>query len=137
MTEHEYLVALYSFLPFGPARCRLLISYFSSAKNSWNADLGNLREIGLTDKLISKFESYRKNFNKDNYFSRLEKHKINYITYTDKNYPENLKDLENAPLVLYVLGKLNKNDSNAIAIVGTGRTILLSTSRSLWYTLSK
>jgi len=119
MTEKEYLTAVYAFNYFGPARVKLLLSVFKSAKKIWNADTKDLLEIGLTGGKISEFESFRKNFDPDNYFKKLKKLKINVVTFLEKEFPENLKGLEGAPLILYYKGKLSVRDSNSVAIVGS------------------
>ena len=46
---------------------------------------------------------------------------LKIITLFDQEYPENLKNISGAPLVLYCLGSLTKQDSCAIAIVGSRR----------------
>jgi DNA processing protein len=119
MSEKQYLVALYAFTSFGPARTNLLINYFGSSKAAWNADRGKLREIGLSKKTVEKFNVFRKNFDLKEYFNRLKKLKIEYVIHSDDNYPENLRGLEGAPLVLYVLGRLKASDTQAVAMVGT------------------
>lgn len=119
MTDREYLVALYSFLPFGPARTRLLISYFGSAKDAWSASCKSLVEIGLKERTVEKFLGYRKSFNFTAYFNRLKKLSIQYVTINDSGYPENLTDIANSPVILYYIGKLAKGDRNAVAIVGS------------------
>lgn len=119
MTERQYLVALYAFLPFGPARIKLLRDFFGSAEKVWKTDNNKLLEVGLKKDLATKFSLHRKNFDFKDYFNRLKKLSINYVTIDDKDYPENLLDLSNAPVVLYYLGEFNANDANAVAIVGS------------------
>jgi DNA processing protein len=119
MTEREYLVALYSYVYFGPARTKLLIDYFGSASKAWNASKKNLSNISLRPDRLEDFIKYREKFNFKEYFIRLKKLKIDFITIDDGNYPENLVDLDDAPLVLYIRGKMTLKDSNAVAIVGS------------------
>lgn len=119
MTERQALVALYSYIPFGPARTKLLVDYFGSAKAAWRGDRKKLFEIGLKVERVEDFIKYRNGFAQEAYFARLKKLKIDFSTTSDANYPENLLDLENAPTILYIRGKLSVNDSNAVAIVGS------------------
>lgn len=51
----------------------------------------------------------------------LQGRNVKMLTILDKDYPENLKDLEDAPPILYCRGKLVLGDGNAVAIVGTRR----------------
>lgn len=119
MSEREYLAALTSYTPFGPLRTKLLVEYFGGAKNAWEASGKKLKEIGLRQDLVENFMEYRRNFNFKGYFSYLQQHKIEFITINDENYPENLKNLTDAPQILYLRGKLSKNDVNSVAIVGS------------------
>ena len=119
MSQKEYLIACYAFTDFGPARTNLLLSYFKSAKNIWNASFDELNNVGIRKTTAEKFIIHRKNFNIVNYFENLKKLNIGCLIRSDKDYPENLKELENAPIVLYYRGKLSKNDTNSVAIVGS------------------
>ena len=121
MTERQALVALYSYIPFGPARIKLLVDYFGSAQKAWRVSRKKLLEVGLKTDRAEDFLNYRDEFDPKNYFKRLKKLKIDFITINDRSYPENLVDLEDAPPVLYVRGKITLADSNAVAIVGSRR----------------
>ena len=51
----------------------------------------------------------------------LKEEKVKMITMLDKDYPVNLKNLEDAPPILYCKGEILPEDSNAVSIVGTRR----------------
>jgi len=119
MTEKESLIALTAYIPFGPARIKLLLDYFGSAKKSWNANERDIRQIGLGEERAIGFLRYRHHFDASEYFNRLKKLKIDVIAFNEKLYPENLKDLANSPVALYIKGKIKLVDTSAIAIVGS------------------
>jgi len=119
MNESKYLTAIYSFSYFGPARIKLLLSYFKTAKKIWLSKSKELIEIGLSQKKVLEFDEYRKNFDIPEYFEKLKKLKINVVTILDKNYPVNLRGLTGAPSVLYFKGTLKTADTNSVAIVGS------------------
>lgn len=119
MKEKHYLVALSAFIPFGPKRIELLTGYFGSAKKVWNSSSKKLLQVGINEKSVIAFETFRKAFGIESYLKKLEKLKIEFVVRDDKNYPENLKDLDNAPMVLYIRGKLKAEDTNAVAVVGS------------------
>lgn len=104
---------------FGPVRIKLLINYFGSAKKFWKVTRDNLQKTGLTKKLVDGFIKYRTQLNSEAYFLRLNRLSIKTITYRDSYYPKNLVDLEDAPIVLYIKGKVLESDVNAISIVGS------------------
>jgi len=118
MTDREYLVLLYSFIPFGPARIKLLLSYFGSAEKTWKAERKKLIEIGLKEKTVNDFINFKDGLEPSEYFNRLKKLSINYITYKDSNYPQNLLEIDSAPPALYIKGEIVSSDINAVAIVG-------------------
>jgi DNA processing protein len=119
MNERQYLVALYSFLSFGPMRTKLLVSYFGSARKTWEASVSRLMEVGLGKKMAEGFIKYRNEFNLKGYFNKLKQYSVNFVTIDDANYPTNLIDLTNAPLVLYIKGQSKVFETNAVAIVGS------------------
>jgi len=119
MTELQYLTAIYAFNYFGPVRVKLLLSYFKKARNIWLAKNSELIEIGLSKDKVSEFDEFRKKFDIEDYFRRLKGLKIGVVTTLDREYPENLRDLEGAPSVLYFKGCLKTSDVNSVAIVGS------------------
>lgn len=119
MTEREFLAAVYGFPYYGPARTKLLLSYFKSAKNIWKAESSELIEIGLSKEKVAGFDEYRRSFDFKDYFGKLKKLEINIVTASEKDYPENLKGLIGAPTVLYYKGILKPRGVASVAIVGS------------------
>jgi predicted Rossmann fold nucleotide-binding protein DprA/Smf involved in DNA uptake len=74
--DKEYLVCLSTFPSFGPARLKLLLSYFGSAKAVWNANEHALSELGLKKEIRDKFILHRETFDADAYKKNLEKHEV-------------------------------------------------------------
>ena len=66
-----------------------------------------------------KRQAYREKTDERKFFSNLKKINVSYVTTNDSDYPINLVDLDDAPLVLFYKGKLLKEDVNSIAIVGS------------------
>lgn len=119
MNEKTALIALSSYIPFGPPRIDLMISHFGSANKVWQANERELLEINLKRNLVSGFMKHKRRFNEKNYLDQLKKKEIRAITFKERNYPRNLKEIETAPPVLYVKGKIFAKDRKAIAIVGS------------------
>jgi len=55
----------------------------------------------------------------DKQFSLLNKVNGSIISFWDKEYPEQLKNIYDPPVLLFVRGKLSPNDNYSIAVVGT------------------
>ncbi|MBO5412743.1 MAG: DNA-processing protein DprA [Clostridia bacterium] len=105
-------------------------------------DIWNLKEE--TNKFFTKEEinkikniNYRKDLELHEQY--LLKHKIELITIKDKEYPEKLKQIDNPPICLYVLGNKQILGQKSIAIVGSrgcsdyGKTV----SQAFSYLLAK
>lgn len=119
LSETQYLAALSAFSYFGPARIKLLVSYFKSAKKVWEADAKTLLEINISEKRVREFEEFKNNFNIVLYFQKLIKLGIRVITIYDEDFPEKLIDLPGAPVILYYKGSLSGLKQNCVSIVGT------------------
>ncbi|HET7099138.1 MAG TPA: DNA-processing protein DprA [Patescibacteria group bacterium] len=119
MSEREYLIALSTFVTFGPQRLKLLISYFKKPSKIWNSSKNDLIEVGLGIKTVENFIYHRDKLDISEYLKKLESLSIKTFTIFENDYPANLKEISDAPYVLYVRGNLDKTDSRAVAIVGT------------------
>jgi DNA processing protein len=119
MPNINYLVSLSAFPYFGPARTKLLTEYFGSAKKAWNARPGDLTNLGISPKKVAEFLSFRSTFNIKAYFERLGSLGVSVFSTDDEEYPAILKQISDAPPVLYVRGVIKKEDRRAVAIVGT------------------
>jgi len=128
MNECDYWVAFNVFEGIGPLRFKLLLDYFGTAEIAYRAPAEKLREIGLGEKLVFKFDCFRKTFDISSYLLRVSKLGIGVLTSEDKGYPKLLKEISNPPPVIYAKwGKGDKGDKGdrcifekkAVAVVGT------------------
>lgn len=97
-----------------------LIAHFGSAQTVLDATAGALEESGCVTPLIAK---RIKSFAGDDFLNRefkvLNQDNISIITYQDDEYPEQLKSIADAPVVLYVKGMLPAHLEASLAIVGS------------------
>src|SRR3989344_1074900 len=121
MSQKEYLILLSSFVDFGSLRVGLLLKYLGSAKKIWEASFETLLKTGLGEGLTKKFIFHRNRTGPANYFEKLNKLGISCLTVFERNYPKNLKEIDGAPYVLYVKGKIKREDENAVAVIGSRR----------------
>jgi len=119
--EKLYWLAFSVFRGIGPKRFALLRNFFGSAKKAWQAPRERLLKAGLGPKLTAAFIEFRKSFRPDSYFLRLREKKIGCLFLDQKNYPDNLRKIDNPPFVLYVKGEIRSRDHSALAVVGTRR----------------
>lgn len=120
-TIKTYLIALNQIEKVGDRKITKLIDHYSTIENIFEDDEENIKDV-----IIKKFKSNVGNFSKneilDKATSILEKSKkqdIEIITLFDKEYPFNLKQIENPPYIIYSKGNIKHLKRNSIAIVGT------------------
>lgn len=119
MEGKEYLAAIAAFPKINTANWQKLFGYFPSLKEAWHAKTGDLIQAGLTQDFAADFSGYRSETEPGKELEKLRKHKVEIITIADEIYPKNLKEIYTPPVVLYLKGKLEERDENAIAIVGS------------------
>lgn len=119
MLEREYLLSLSAFQAIGPRRLKVLFDYFGSYKKVWKAKTEELLLTGLNQKVITHYENFRKSFNLQKYNSNMARFNIETVIYSDSNYPANLKNIIDAPQLIYTRGLVKKEDSLSVAIVGS------------------
>lgn len=125
---------VYSFSGFGPVRTKLLLDYFGSSKYVWEITKKKLGETGLTEKLVQEFIAYRDKFDEKSYFNRLKNENTKTTTLYEDLYPQNLKLLKDAPVVLYYKGEFAASDESAVSIVGSRK--MTSYGKTIAHTFS-
>jgi DNA processing protein len=116
--DRIYWVGFSHFKGVGPKRFGVLLKKFGSAKKAFAAKKEDLEKI-LGLKLAHDFDDFRGSFDLTSYFLRVRENRISIKIMEDVDYPENLKKIDNPPIVLYIKGKLEPQDRLAVAVVGT------------------
>ncbi len=121
LDELAYWVAFSRVMGIGPIRFKLLLDYFDDDLTvAWKADSKTLADAGLDQRTIDSLLKQRAKSNPQQELEKLERLRIQVVTIRDSEYPYQLKDIPNAPPVLYVAGQLKyEEDKFALAVVGT------------------
>lgn len=121
MTGLEALVSLNMVSDIGSVRLARLLKVFSKPENIFKAPYEKLIAIsGVGQEIANKITCFRKE-DLDKELALVKKHNLKIITLENKDYPENLKNIPGAPIVLYIKGELKEEDKLAIGIVGSRR----------------
>jgi DNA processing protein len=79
---------------------------------------------GVGEEVARSIMGWREKVDLDAELQRVEKAGVRVVCRDDAEYPKNLREIYDPPLVLYVKGKLTERDALAIAVVGSRRTTL-------------
>jgi DNA processing protein len=113
-------VALTFIKNIGPSLAKSLISYFGGAEEVFNAPRAKwMRVPGIGEKTVAQMDMSAALSRAEEELKFIEKHKIDAVFYTDKNYPKRLKNCNDSPVLLFSKGNANLNSQRIINIVGT------------------
>lgn len=102
----------------GGARARRLVEHFGSIEALWHADPKTL--AALTGLTAESFVALQRSFEElAQERESLRREGIEIVTVEDEQYPVLLRDLRDAPPVLYLRGSLEIRDQWAVSIVGS------------------
>jgi len=123
VNKDKFWLAFSSIQELGSCFVERLYRHFGCIENAWTISSAELVKVeGITKKQISYFLEKRKNVNPDECFEYISKKGIKYLTLEDEKYPKMLREIYNAPAVLFVKGDLDIcNLNKTLAVVGSRR----------------
>lgn len=124
MTEQLVYEVAMGLLPgIGDQLTRVLISYCGSAKQVFLAPPGKLLKIpGIGQNVINNINRSVVLREAEAIVQRAEKDGVQLLFYTHKAYPDRLKQIADAPTLLYYKGTASLNHPRIISIVGTRKS---------------
>lgn len=121
MSHIKYWVGFSMISGIGQVKFRRIMDYFGDLEEAWHAGRSDLRAAGLEDGLVSSILNRRRNIDLDTEMEKLERFGVCVLTQNDPSFPPRLKEIYDAPYLLYVKGELKACDESAITVVGTRR----------------
>jgi DNA processing protein len=118
--ERDFWIALSMAAGIGPVRFARLLETFGSAESAWHASLFELARVGLERRTLDSLQRLRAE-TPAALMNNLRRLGIRAVTRLDDDYPANLREIVDAPPVLFVRGSLATQDACAVALVGTRR----------------
>lgn len=119
MSTRKYWLGFNHVAGVGPLRMAALRRHFSSLEDAWLATDRDLRQAGLDSRAIKNLQEARNSLDLDSLQHQLDELGASALTLDDLDYPSVLKELPDAPPVLYMRGTLTTEDEWSVAIVGT------------------
>lgn len=118
INDIKYWLPFSYFGKFGPVRFRKILSYFPTMAEAYRASGADLMQAGIEEKYVGEFISARPELHPDKLMAEVAANGISLLTIEDKNYPARLRQIYDAPALLYVRGKL-EDDEWPLGVVGT------------------
>lgn len=138
MLTTKLLHTIYSLEGFGETSLRKLDDAFQSAEAILSASREQFEQAGISPKAIRIFFDQKERFDIDCDWEALQQQKISVYSQGDSEYPKLLKEIPDAPPLLYLRGDIEAlNTKPCIALVGTrkptdyGRHITRTLAREL------
>lgn len=119
MSARKYWIGFNHVAGVGPQRLAALRQRFADLEEAWHADEHALQAAGLDQRTLKNLREARRTLDLNALQHRLDELGAAALTLEDADYPALLKELPDAPPVLYVRGSLSTQDNWAVAIVGT------------------
>jgi DNA processing protein len=114
------LLALHFIPGVGDHLIRQLVSYCGSAEKVFKTPKGKLLKIpGIGEITAHAIQQGKPFVAAERDFKKAEKENVDLIFFTDKTYPSRLKQVNDAPSLLYVKGKIDFENPKTVGIVGT------------------
>jgi DNA processing protein len=121
MTRLEALISLNMVADVGSIRLKRLLEYFGKPERILKASREKLMQVSdIGEKIAGNISSFKAGDLEKELVSA-KKLNLRIITFEDRDYPQNLKNIPDPPIVLYVIGELKEQDKFSIAIVGSRR----------------
>jgi DNA processing protein len=118
--ERLALLALHFIPGIGDYLIRQLVSYSGSATSVFIIPKGKLLKIpGIGPKTVESILNGKPFEKAEKEIHKAEKEDVGILFYIDKNYPTRLKQIPDAPSLLYTKGKMNLEHDKIVGIVGT------------------
>lgn len=118
--ELLYQIAIKQIPNVGNVTAKILISYCGGVENVFKQSKSKLLKIpGIGETTASSIASFKDFQRAEDELIFIEKYKIKPLFYLDKEYPNRLKDIEDAPLLLFYKGNADLNAPKIVSVIGT------------------
>lgn len=121
MDRRAYWVGFNLVKGVGAVRMQGLLTHFGDLSIAWQAPLEALVAAGLPLRIAENVLRVRSGVDLELTWEQIHQKGIQVLIREDAGYPARLKEIDQAPPVLYVRGQLLPEDGWAVAIVGTRR----------------
>jgi DNA processing protein len=120
MSDIKYSIALSMLPEVGPVKARKLLSIFGTPERVFNSPVDDLITVGgFSISRVKNIKEFSLWTDVEKQIETLEKTGIKAVSCVEPSYPEMLREIDDAPVVIYIKGEFQPQDIYAIAIVGS------------------
>lgn len=119
-SQYPFMLDLISISGITHKKLDLIFSRFDKPSDVFKSSLTDLLDTGIDSETAQKILGYKRDKTVEKQIIEMDKNNIRIITRRDNEYPENMKNIP-GPFYLFIRGKIEKEDSKAVAMVGTRR----------------
>lgn len=121
MDPKAYWVGFNLVKGIGAIRLKQILDFYGSLDVAWDSPASGLLAAGLPQKVTENFAQVKKQVDLGRVMENISSQNIRVMTWEDSDYPRRLKEINQAPPLLYIKGAINVEDDWAVAVVGTRR----------------
>lgn len=118
-TRHRFWLGLMALPGVGPVNARALAERLGGADRVFDANDQELASAEVHERLVSEIRGFRGWAAIDREIARAQQLGLDLVCLDDERYPIGLRFTHAPPPVLYVRGRIERGDLEAIAIVGS------------------
>ncbi|EKD46455.1 MAG: hypothetical protein ACD_67C00231G0003 [uncultured bacterium] len=115
----KHLNALNTIFGLGSKKMKILMEFFGSAEEIWNASLSQLIDAGIGEKIAKKINDERPEIDVEAEWAKLEKENVIAVSVENERYPALLREIPDNPYLIYMKGNLECLNLPLVAIVGS------------------
>lgn len=103
----------------GSTNFALLLARFGTIEAAWTAPAGAQAAAGIDPQYVRAMAKAQAGFDPERELRLLEQHQARALTWLDRDYPANLREIPQSPPVIFVRGSDGPQFDQAVAVVGT------------------
>lgn len=125
MDRLEAWIALSLIKGIGESRLKSLVETFGTPEVVFGCSASELTEAGgLNSSVAERIVKFSNPRLIESHIESMKKYGVRLMTFTDVDYPENLRQLDDSPPILYVRGRIRREDSLAVGLVGSRKATI-------------
>ena len=119
MEEICYWVWLSKIEMLGSIKAQRLLEIYNHPREIWKCKKEDLIKVdGIGEKIAEEILNNKYRIGLENEIKKMEREKVELISLQDENYPQNLRQIYDNPIVLYVKGDKKLLNEFSLAIIG-------------------